>query len=176
MRKRWIALLLACALCSSLTACGGQTAPDAAGGQDESKVEVAPPQAAPDTPQPAPDDLVDTPPVDDPAQSDQTAPETPPAAGAPVDTPATPAPTPAPTPTPAPAPAPEPAPAPTAAQAAAYIGGAASVLESALGAPRSKSYAPSCLGEGEDGSWAYDGFTVYTFRSASGAETVEAVQ
>ncbi|MDO5142633.1 MAG: hypothetical protein Q4D31_06410, partial [Eubacteriales bacterium] len=101
MRKRWIALLLACALCSSLTACGGQTAPDAADEQDESKVEVAPPQ-------PAPDDPVDTPPVDDPAQGDQAAPETPPAAGAPVDTPATPAPT----PTPAPAPAPEPAPTP----------------------------------------------------------------
>ena len=46
---------------------------------------------------------------------------------------------------------------------------------SALGAPTSKSYSPSCMGEGEDGIWTYDGFTVYTYKEG-GSETVEAVQ
>ena len=74
----------------------------------------------------------------------------------------------------APEPEPEPA-APTAAQASGYIGGSASALESALGSPNSKSYSPSCMGEGEDGIWSYSGFTVYTYRE-NGVETVEAVQ
>ena len=64
---------------------------------------------------------------------------------------------------------------PTAAQASGYVGSSASALESALGAPTSKSYSPSCMGEGEDGIWTYDGFTVYTYREG-GSETVEAVQ
>ncbi len=64
---------------------------------------------------------------------------------------------------------------PTAAQASGYVGSSASALESALGAPTSKSYSPSCMGEGEDGIWMYDGFTVYTYKEG-GSETVEAVQ
>ena len=32
-----------------------------------------------------------------------------------------------------------------------------------------------CMGEGEDGIWTYDGFTVYTYKEG-GSETVEAVQ
>ena len=64
---------------------------------------------------------------------------------------------------------------PTAAQASGYVGSSASALESALGAPTSKSYSPSCMGEGEDGIWTYDGFTVYTYKEG-GSETVEAVQ
>ena len=64
---------------------------------------------------------------------------------------------------------------PTASQASGYVGSSASALESALGAPTSKSYSPSCMGEGEDGIWTYDGFTVYTYREG-GSETVEAVQ
>ena len=64
---------------------------------------------------------------------------------------------------------------PTAAQASGYVGSSASALESALGAPISKSYSPSCMGEGEDGIWTYDGFTVYTYKEG-GSETVEAVQ
>ena len=64
---------------------------------------------------------------------------------------------------------------PTAAQASGYVGSSASALESALGAPTSKSYSPSCMGEGEDGNWTYDGFTVYTYKEG-GSETVEAVQ
>lgn len=64
---------------------------------------------------------------------------------------------------------------PTASQASGYVGSSASALESALGAPTSKSYSPSCMGEGEDGIWTYDGFTVYTYKEG-GSETVEAVQ
>lgn len=70
-------------------------------------------------------------------------------------------------------PAPEPV-KPTASQASGYIGSSASALESALGSPSSKSYSPSCMGEGEDGVWTYSGFTVYTYRE-NGVETVEAV-
>lgn len=64
---------------------------------------------------------------------------------------------------------------PTVSQASGYVGSSASALESALGAPTSKSYSPSCMGEGEDGIWTYDGFTVYTYKEG-GSETVEAVQ
>ena len=64
---------------------------------------------------------------------------------------------------------------PTASQASGYVGSSASALESALGAPTSKSYSPSCMGEGEDGIWTYDGFTVYTYKEG-GSETVDAVQ
>ena len=35
-------------------------------------------------------------------------------------------------------------------------------LIAAIGEPESSDYAPSCLGEGEDGNLYYDGFTVYT--------------
>ena len=64
---------------------------------------------------------------------------------------------------------------PSASQASGYVGSSASALESALGAPTSKSYSPSCMGEGEDGIWTYDGFTVYTYKEG-GSETVEAGQ
>ncbi len=90
---------------------------------------------------------------------------------------AAPAPEPVPEPAPqpsAPAPAPEPA-KPTLSQASGYVGSSAAALESALGSPNSKAYSPSCMGEGEDGIWSYDGFTVYTYRE-NGNETVEAVQ
>ena len=41
-------------------------------------------------------------------------------------------------------------------------------LIEAGGEPESSDYAPSCLGEGEDGNLYYDGFTVYTYRDDSG--------
>ena len=41
--------------------------------------------------------------------------------------------------------------------------------------PESSDYAPSCLGEGEDGNLYYDGFVVYTYRE-NGTETVEYVE
>ena len=37
-------------------------------------------------------------------------------------------------------------------------------LFAVVGEPESSSYAPSCLGSGEDGELCYDGFTVYTYR------------
>ena len=40
-----------------------------------------------------------------------------------------------------------------------------------LGEPLERSYAPSCLGDGEDGILVYEGFTVYTYREG-GRETV----
>ena len=80
---------------------------------------------------------------------------------------------------PEPEPHPEPEPeaepvVPTADAARAYIGQSASNLIAALGSPISSSYAPSCLGPGEDGELIYSGFTVYTYRE-NGVETVEDV-
>ena len=82
---------------------------------------------------------------------------------------------PEPEPQPEPEPEPEPEPVvPTADAARAYIGQSASSLIAALGSPISSSYAPSCLGPGEDGELTYSGFTVYTYRE-NGVETVEDV-
>ena len=55
------------------------------------------------------------------------------------------------------------------------VGADVSSLYAAVGYPISSSYAPSCLGDGEDGELVYDGFTVYTFKAASGGETVSVV-
>ena len=49
-------------------------------------------------------------------------------------------------------------------------------LIAAIGEPESSDYAPSCLGEGEDGNLYYDGFTVYTYRDVDGSETVNYVE
>lgn len=49
-------------------------------------------------------------------------------------------------------------------------------LIAAVGEPLSSDYAPSCLGEGEDGNLYYDGFTVYTYRDVDGSETVNYVE
>ena len=62
----------------------------------------------------------------------------------------------------------------TADTARAYIGQSVSSLIAAIGSPLSQSYAPSCLGPGEDGELIYDGFTVYTYRE-NGVETVQDV-
>ena len=87
----------------------------------------------------------------------------------------TPEPTAEPEPEPVSEPESEPEPvAATADAARAYIGQSASSLIAAIGSPISSSYAPSCLGPGEDGELIYDGFTVYTYRE-NGVETVEDV-
>ncbi len=193
--KKLTALLLALALGLSLTACGGTTdAPDKetdsktdtaqtdqsaqTGADDKDKADDAKTEdkqedtskddAAKQEPQ-APAQTAPTPVPSQPAQSTTTtAPSQTPAASAPAAKPETS------TPAPAPAPAPEPA-KPTAADASKYIGSTASALQGAIGAPSSKSYSPSCMGDGEDGVWTYDGFSVYTYRE-NGTETVEAVQ
>lgn len=109
----------------------------------------------------------------------------------PAEQPATVAEAPKPEPKPAPKPDPEPEPEPaekpapveeaptpaaaTAEEASAYIGQDVSSLISALGNPVNRSYAPSCLGEGEDGELNYSGFTVYTYREGD-SEKVQAVE
>ena len=64
-------------------------------------------------------------------------------------------------------PEPEPPAAATREAAMAYIGSSASSMIAAIGAPSSRSYVPSCLGDGEDGELIYDGFTVYTYREGN---------
>ena len=98
---------------------------------------------------------------------------------------ATPEPTPEPTAEPAPEPTPEPTPAPTEAPAMSaeekkaiaegYIDRDVEELYAAIGEPEYSDYAPSCLGEGDDGNLYYDGFIVYTYRE-NGTETVTYVE
>lgn len=59
--------------------------------------------------------------------------------------------------------------------ARALIGEPVEALIEAIGEPQSSDYAPSCLVDGEDGNWYYDGFIVYTLRTADG-ETVYDVE
>ena len=65
--------------------------------------------------------------------------------------------------------------APTKSDAQAFIGKSASSMIAAIGAPTSKSYASSCMGDGEDGELHYSGFTVYTYKEGS-SETVTDVE
>ncbi len=48
--------------------------------------------------------------------------------------------------------------------AAKYIDRRVTELYKEFGEPRDSSYAPSCLGPGQDGELYYDGFTVYTYK------------
>lgn len=48
-------------------------------------------------------------------------------------------------------------------------------LYALIGQPNSSDYAPSCLGDGEDGNLYYDGFTVYTYKEGE-TETVSFVE
>lgn len=48
-------------------------------------------------------------------------------------------------------------------------------LYALIGEPESADYAPSCLGDGEDGNLYYDGFVVYTYREGD-SETVRYVE
>ena len=52
-----------------------------------------------------------------------------------------------------------------------YLERDAEELIEALGEPLERNYAPSCLGNGEDGELVYEGFTVYTYREGD-RETV----
>ena len=45
-----------------------------------------------------------------------------------------------------------------------YIDKPIEELYAVIGEPQSSDYAPSCLGDGEDGMLIYDGFIVYTYR------------
>lgn len=59
--------------------------------------------------------------------------------------------------------------------AESLIGEEISALYDAIGYPESSDYAPSCLGDGEDGNLYYEGFTVYTYREGD-SETVYYVE
>ena len=48
-------------------------------------------------------------------------------------------------------------------------------LIAVFGEPESSDYAPSCMGDGEDGLLIYDGFVVYTYREGD-SETVYDVE
>ena len=50
-----------------------------------------------------------------------------------------------------------------------------SELYALIGEPNSFDYAPSCMGEGEDGNLYYDGFIVYTYKEGD-SETVHFVE
>lgn len=193
--KKLTAMLLALTLCFGLAACGGNTAQDdtkdesqtVQTGKTEDKKDEAKTETKTDDKTSADskteDKTNETKPVTSSTNTTTAKPSAPagtskpsastskPAASAPASKPAQSKPA-------ASAPA-ETKPAepakPTASQASGYVGSSASALESALGAPTSKSYSPSCMGEGEDGIWTYDGFTVYTYKEG-GSETVEAVQ
>ena len=76
-------------------------------------------------------------------------------------------------PTPVPQPEPEPEPETPAASPYDYIGVDIGTFYSVFGSPTGNvSYGPSCMGDGEDGILSYGSFTVYTFRSSDGSETV----
>lgn len=55
------------------------------------------------------------------------------------------------------------------------IGKSVEELYALIGEPESSDYAPSCLGDGEDGNLYYDGFLVYTYREGD-TETVRYVE
>ena len=50
-----------------------------------------------------------------------------------------------------------------------------SELYALIGQPDSSDYAPSCMGDGEDGNLYYDGFIVYTYKEGD-TETVHYVE
>lgn len=56
-----------------------------------------------------------------------------------------------------------------------YIGRPVSELIALIGEPDDRDYAPSCMGDGEDGNLYYSGFTVYTYRENE-EETVQDVE
>ena len=146
--KKTIAIILALLMLLSFAACGDDkdAAIDAIGGQDGPEVSAtAEPEKTPE-PTPAPE------------ASEEPAPE--------VES------TPEPTPEPDEEPAPE---NDLKATAESFIGASLDELIAAIGEPESSDYAPSCLGDGEDGNLYYDGFVVYTYRE-NGTETVEYVE
>lgn len=136
----------------------GESTPETAGTDTPAAASAAPavvsaPKPAVSTPAPAVN-----PPA--PASDAPGAPDTPPPAAETL--------------APAPEPTPEPAPTVSKSDAQAFIGRSASSLIAAIGQPLSRSYAPSCLGDGEDGELIYNGFTVYTYREGD-TETVQDV-
>lgn len=189
-----ICLLLLCLALLGLCACG---APAEENAGDDGKVEYV---AAPETgdqngagtpAEPAPQPPAEPEDAPEPADTEPVEPADEPEAAEPdsADTAAQEPQPPAeeePTPEPQPEPEPEPpaveepqpveaAPADKKAAAEGLIGHPVSELYAAIGQPISSSYAPSCLDlEADDGELIYDGFVVYTLKTAD-AETVDSV-
>ena len=196
MMKKLLALSLALALAAGLTACGGgdssvPPASDASQADASQSTDASAPdssaadRSAQEQPEDDPPAQITSPGAEDsedpgeaqvsqpvirPLPADSGSSSSPAQEEPPVSDP------PAPDPEPAEDPAPQqPEPqAATADTARAYIGQSVSSLIAAIGSPLSQSYAPSCLGPGEDGELIYDGFTVYTYREY-GVETVQDV-
>ena len=196
MMKKLLALSLALALAAGLTACGGgDSSVPPASDASQADASQSPDASAPDSsaadrsaqeqPEDDPPAQITSPGAEDsedpgeaqvsqpvirPLPADSESSSSPAQEEPPVSDP------PAPDPEPAEDPAPQqPEPqAATADTARAYIGQSVSSLIAAIGSPLSQSYAPSCLGPGEDGELIYDGFTVYTYRE-NGVETVQDV-
>ena len=62
---------------------------------------------------------------------------------------------------------------PTVQDALAFVDQDVSAMIATIGEPISTSYEASCMGDGDDGIWQYDGFIVFTYREKDGsAETV----
>lgn len=150
--KKTAILLMICLLTALLCACGSGPVPG------ETPVPTVTPGAAASA-GPAPSDAAETP---------TEAPE----AGSGAE----------PTPDAAPEPSAEPGPADSdlsaeeaKAIALLYVDAPVEDLIARIGEPLSADYAPSCLGEGEDGNLYYDGFIVYTYLE-NGVETVTYVE
>ena len=176
MKKLFV--LVFCAMLALLWACSAPAAPAATAVPTAAPApaQTAAPTAAPTT---EPTAVPTAEPTAAPT-AEPTAEPTPMPTSEPTPAP-TPTPTPEPTPEPTPAPTPEPTPEPTMspeelkAIAEQYIDEPVEELFKAIGRPQSSDYAPSCLGDGEDGNLYYDGFTVYTYRE-DGEETVSYVE
>lgn len=172
--KKLTALISALALLLSLCACSGQSGSTKSAGlspepgaasqavnEDQNNESVKEPPVTP---------VVET---NAPKSSEEPQPS--------ADAPEISAPAPDPAPTPEPAPAPDPAPKPEQAPdpepvpvsdpkttAQGLIGHPVSELYAAIGQPISSDYAPGCLEpDSEDGELIYNGFTVYTVRTAT---------
>ena len=157
MSKRRISLILALLLIPALCACGQESASPVPTETPAPEVSPAPADAAP-LPAEAPAEEA-------PAETAEPVPEDPDARPALPDAGLHPA---------EEKPAEDPEIAARKALALQYVDQDAEALIRELGEPLERSYAPSCLGKGEDGELRYEGFTVYTYREGD-RETVKDV-
>ncbi len=143
MSKRILFLALALLLCLSLCACGGQAEPASAPAPTADPVPAQTPAPEPaESPTPRPEDPNARPALPDAGLHE--AEETP---------------------------AEDPEISARRELAKEYLEKDVEDLIERLGEPLSRSYAPSCVGKGDDGELEYEGFTVYTYREG-GRETV----
>ena len=152
MSKRVRFLILALLLVPALCACGQESASPAPSELPAPEVSPTPAEAAPL-------------PTEAPAETAEPVPEDPDARPALPDAGLHPA---------EEKPAEDPEIAARKALALQYVNQDAEALIRELGEPLERSYAPSCLGKGEDGELCYEGFTVYTYREGD-RETVKDV-